>query len=90
MWSKEVAINFVRHDAHPHATGYCARVVIAAIKHGGVSLHHDDAKNMGKYLVLVDFRGVYGDPVKSDVAVIQPYTGGNMTGYVVIFDGHYW
>ncbi|MDM2730027.1 Uncharacterised protein [Citrobacter youngae] len=90
MWNKEAAINFVRHNAHPHATGYCARAVTAAIEHGGVSLHHDNAKNMGKYLVLAGFREVYGNPVKGDVAIIQPYTGGNAAGHMAIFDGHYW
>lgn len=34
MWNKEAAINFVRHNAYPHATGYCARAVTAAIEHG--------------------------------------------------------
>lgn len=87
MWNKEAAINFVRHNAHPHATGYCARAVTAAIEHGGVSLHHDNAKNMGKYLVLAGFREVYGNPIKGDVAIIQPYTGGNTAGHMAIFDG---
>lgn len=53
-------------------------------------MHHDNAKNMGKYLVLAGFREVYGNPIKGDVAIIQPYTGGNTAGHMAIFDGHYW
>lgn len=34
MWNKEAAVNFVRNNAHAHATGYCARAVTAAIEHG--------------------------------------------------------
>lgn len=90
MWDREAAINYVRHNAHPHSTGYCARAVTAAIEHGGVSLHHQDAKNMGPYLILAGFHEVYGQPIKGDVAVIQPYPGGNAAGHMTIFDGQYW
>jgi len=34
MWNKEAAVNFVRNNAHAHATGYCDRAVTAAIEHG--------------------------------------------------------
>lgn len=89
MWNKEVVMNFVRHSAHPHATGYRIRAVVTVIEHGGVSLHHDNVKSMDRYLVLAGFRKIYGNPIKSDVAIIRPYTGGNTVSRMMIPDRYY-
>lgn len=90
MWNIQAALSYVRSHAQPHTTHWCARYVTAAIEHGGVTLHHDDAKNMGPYLVLAGFHAVYGNPIAGDLAIIQPYPGGSRAGHMCIYDGQTW
>ena len=92
------AIHHLRMHARERASGHSASHVKAAIQAGGLSLPDAPrlAKHYDPYLVskgflkltpasLMNFR-----PIRGDVAVIQPYDGGDLSGHIMMYDGGQW
>ncbi len=74
---------------------HCARAVRLAIEAGGISLKAPPiaAKDYGPTLQMAGFVKVGPDgykPEAGDVAVIQPYAGGNPAGHVTLYEGRTW
>nr|WP_133459847.1 CHAP domain-containing protein [Scandinavium goeteborgense] len=85
-WDPGEAVSYARRHAHLHTTHFCARAVAAAINAGGVRIDSADARNFEYSLMKAGFSQVYGEPVKGDIAVINPFSG-SMYGHVCIYDG---
>jgi hypothetical protein len=70
----------------------CATFVRIAIAGGGVTVQNTyHAKDYGPQLEKAGFRKVTdGTLQKGDVAVIQNYPGGNISGHMTMYDGQKW
>ena len=81
------------HNAVPaYGNGRCGHWVGWALT-GDQNGHYPNGKDYGPYLQGLGFSEVSSDgyqPQAGDVAVIQPYTGGNPAGHVEGFDGTNW
>ncbi|HVY48402.1 MAG TPA: hypothetical protein VHB21_21085 [Minicystis sp.] len=84
-------------DSHAHRTTQhrCAHYTTNAITSpagGGLPMGRTrDAKNFGPLLEAAGFRPVTDGTIqKGDVAVVQPYPGGNQAGHMEMFDGRNW
>jgi RHS repeat-associated protein len=89
--------NFVRtldRNARDNpSTGWCGRAVGRALTAGGSNTGSHNGKDYGPYLLNNGFSTVPSSgysPEAGDVAVIQPYPGGNQAGHVAGFDGTSW
>jgi RHS repeat-associated protein len=87
---------FVRRLDHnavpPYGNGRCGHWVGWALT-GNQNGHYPNGKDYGPYLLGLGFSEVSSDGYQAqagDVAVIQPYTGGNSAGHVEGFDGTNW
>jgi len=75
------------------STGWCGRYVGWALTAGGANTGRHNGKDYGRYLTNNGFSPVSPDGYSAeagDVAVIQPYPGGNQAGHVAGFDGTSW
>lgn len=88
------AARFADRQAGNSSTGNCATFVRQAISNsagGGLPLARTGrARDYGPNLQASGFRPVTGAPQTGDVAVVQPYPGGNQAGHMEIFDGTNW
>ncbi|MFO6299030.1 hypothetical protein [Rahnella selenatireducens] len=92
-WNRDAAISHIRSNAGSHSTHRCARYTRQAIEAGGVHLDNiPDAKDYGASLERAGFREVPAGStlVAGDVAIIQPYQGGNPSGHMTMYDGTTW
>lgn len=92
-WNKDVAISHLRSRALGHSHNECATFTREAITAGGIRLERTlNAKDYGPALLRAGFREVPpGSTLLSgDVAVIQPYPGGNPSGHMTMYDGTQW
>jgi hypothetical protein len=85
----------LRSQALPGPNQECGRYVKSALRAGGldVGVGVEHAKNMGPPLEKAGFDPVAEEgyiPRKGDVAVIQPYSGGNESGHIAMYDGRQW
>ncbi|MBV4366919.1 hypothetical protein [Erwinia phyllosphaerae] len=92
-WNKQAAVNYLRLHALKMSHSQCAKYTRQAIEAGGIKLertHH--AKDYGDILLRAGFREVPSAfPVMAgDVAIIQPYNGGNPSGHMTMYDGTKW
>lgn len=80
----------------PYPTGNCARVVLSALRKGGVDIYNPTlhAKDLGPILresgftPIVDKRSYV--PRIGDIVILQPYKGGPSTGHIAMYDGKQW
>lgn len=89
-WNKSQAVSSARMRAYAESQKRCAHFVTLWIKAGGINIpftHY--AKDMGLTLTHAGFYEVHGHPLEGDIAVIQPYPGGNLAGHACIYDGQY-
>lgn len=92
-WNKDAAISHIRSHAGSHSLHRCARYTRQAIEAGGVRLGNTpDAKDYGAALERAGFREVPPGStlIAGDVAIIQPYIGGNSSGHMTMYDGTTW
>lgn len=92
-WNKQEAVSYLRSHALGHSHSECAKFTRRAIEAGGVRLDRThDAKDYGTALLRAGFSEVPpGSTLHSgDVAVIQPYSGGNPSGHMTMYDGAQW
>jgi hypothetical protein len=73
----------------------CAKYVRLAIEAGGIdtSNHPLDAKDYGSYLVKWGYKEISRNgyvPQSGDIRVWQPYSGGNQSGHIHMFNGNSW
>jgi len=92
-WNKQISVSYLRSHARPVSHSECAKFTRQAIEAGGIKLertHH--AKDYGAILLRAGFHEIpSGFPVLAgDVAIIQPYAGGNPSGHMTMFDGTQW
>ncbi|HVO79155.1 MAG TPA: RHS repeat-associated core domain-containing protein [Terriglobales bacterium] len=81
------------NNAQPYSTGWCGRYVGRALAAGGANVGSHNGKDYGPYLSDAGFSEVPLDgyqPQAGDVAVVQPYPGGNQAGHVAGYDGTNW
>jgi hypothetical protein len=95
MFDVDKAVQYLDSHAQPHSIHRCAHYTADAITMpaaGGQPMTRvEDAKNFGPQLEAAGFREVTdGTLQKGDVAVIQPYAGGNPSGHMTMFDGTNW
>jgi hypothetical protein len=93
------AVKKLNDQAKKNSTGKCAKYVRQAIQAGGVKLtppYPSVAKDYGPYLEKYGFDPVSPtpapnyEPEKGDIAVIQPYQGGNSAGHIEMYNGSQW
>lgn len=92
-WNKEVAISHLRAHALGRSHHECAQFTREAIEAGGVSLDRMlNAKDYGSSLLRAGFHELPPGVtlLGGDVAVIQPYPGGNPSGHMTMYDGTQW
>ncbi|WP_459176705.1 hypothetical protein [Ewingella americana] len=92
-WNRDTAVSHIRLRAGATSHHRCAEFTGAAIRAGGVDLGYErDAKNYGRPLERAGFHEVpAGSTLQAgDVAVIQPYPGGNPSGHMTMYDGTTW
>ncbi|WPN56046.1 CHAP domain-containing protein [Pseudomonas sp. P9_31] len=92
-WSTDAATQHIRTHAGTFSHNRCAEFTRQAIAAGGVVLTRThNAKDYGVPLEHAGFRVVpIGSSLRAgDVAIIQPYTGGNPSGHMTMFDGTAW
>lgn len=92
-WNKNVAVSHLRLHAPGRSHNECATFTREAIAAGGIRLERTlSAKDYGQSLLRAGFREVPpGSTLLSgDVAVIQPYPGGNSSGHMTMYDGTQW
>lgn len=92
-WNKEAAVSYLRSHALGHSHSECARFTRLAIQAGGVKVPNTHfAKDYGVELLRAGFREVPPGStlISGDVAVIQPYAGGNGIGHMAMYDGTQW
>lgn len=92
-WKKDVALSYLRSHALGRSHSECAKFTREAIEAGGIRLertHH--AKDYGPLLERAGFHEVPpgSTQLSGDVAVIQPYVGGNPSGHMTMYDGTQW
>lgn len=92
-WNKDAAVDYLVKHALPASTSNCATFTRRAIEAGGIRLIQTKyAKNYGNSLLKAGFIALppSATPEKGDVAIIQPYEGGNGIGHMTMFDGKTW
>lgn len=92
-WNKDVAVSYLRSHALGHSHSECAKFTRLAILAGGVKVPNTDyAKDYGAELLRAGFRELPPGStlIAGDVAVIQPYPGGNGIGHMTMYDGTQW
>lgn len=92
-WNIRTAGNWAKHHAERGSTNNCAAYVRQAIHAGGINVTNTrHAKDYGPMLEHAGFRRLSPTttPRAGDVVVIQPYTGGNTSGHMAIYDGQDW
>lgn len=92
-WNKHTAGVYARDHAGTTSHRRCAEYVRKAIRAGGVDVRNThDAKDYGPALESAGFRAIGPGQhiIEGDVAVIQPYPGGNTSGHMAIYDGSTW
>ncbi|WP_312047224.1 hypothetical protein [Erwinia sp.] len=92
-WDKQDAVTYLRSHALGKSHSECARYTRQAIEAGGIKLertHH--AKDYGHILIRAGFRELLPATIllPGDVAIIQPYEGGNPSGHMTMYDGTKW
>ena len=90
-------VNELNNNAgdEPDPNQNCAQYVRWALEAGGINTkgHPVPAKNYGPFLQGHGFSIVFSDdytPQPGDIAVIQPYTGGNQNGHIAGWNGSNW
>jgi len=92
-WNKQIALQYLRSHAESQSHHRCAEYTRKAIEAGGVKLSRThDAKDYGRSLLSAGFSEVPPGStlIAGDIAIIQPYTGGNPGGHMTMFDGAVW
>lgn len=92
-WDKDAAVDYLVKHAGVNSLSECATFTRRAIAAGGISLIRTRlAKNYGDSLLKAGFVAIPQSavPEKGDVAIIQPYEGGNGIGHMTMFDGKTW
>lgn len=92
-WNRDTAVSHIRTHASGGSQGFCAQYTREAIQAGGVEIKHTrSAKDYGGPLEQAGFREVPPGStlIQGDVAVIQPYSGGNPNGHMAMYDGTTW
>lgn len=92
-WNKDAATDYIVKHALPQSHSDCAKYTRRAISAGGINLTRTDyAKDYGDSLLKAGFVALpqSATPEKGDVAIIQPYKGGNGIGHMTMFDGKTW
>lgn len=92
-WNKQVAISYLRSHALGRSHSECAKFTRSAIRAGGINVPNTEyAKDYGTELLQAGFREVPPGStlISGDVAVIQPYPGGNGIGHMTMYDGTKW
>ncbi|WP_072017610.1 hypothetical protein [Erwinia typographi] len=92
-WNKSAAITYLRSHALGSSHHECAKYTRKAIEAGGIRLERThNAKDYGPILLRAGFSEVpQGSTlISGDVAVIQPYQGGNPSGHMTMYDGTRW
>ncbi len=99
------ALNKLKNQVKPTTNGDCATYVrIALEKGGGLTLIRPKpradrkvhAQDYGASLLQAGFKEVHIEtyakyiPQKGDIAIIQPYPGGNPSGHMQMYDGEHW
>lgn len=91
------ALATLRRKALPGPNNECATFVRIALESGGFKIkktHH--AKDYGHSLIKAGFEEVVLEEneqyiaTRGDVAIIQPYPGGNPSGHMQMYDGQNW
>lgn len=82
-------------NALDKSSGRCAYYVRLALEAGGISTnpHPVSAKDYGSYLAKWGFKTASPNsyaPVKGDIGVIQPYSGGSTHGHIQMYNGKNW
>ena len=95
MFDVDKAAQYLTSHAEPESTSNCAtyvRKAISAKAGGGLPMNSTkSAKDYGPQLEAAGFRQVTDGTVqKGDVAVIQPYPGGNPNGHMTMYNGSQW
>jgi hypothetical protein len=95
IFNIDQSIKHLNNKALEQSSGYCAYFVREALEAGGTdtSSHPRSAKDYGSFLSEWGFVKVNStdySPVKGDIAVIQPYTGGNPNGHIQMYNGELW
>jgi hypothetical protein len=95
VFDVDKAVQYLDSHAQRHSLHKCATYVGDAIRNpaaGGQPMGHTlNAKDYGPELESAGFRQVTdGTLQKGDVAVIQPYPGGNQAGHMTMYDGKDW
>ena len=89
-------VSALNHNASPnlHSTGWCGRYIWLALKAGGLGQVGSHAgKDYGPPLLNNGFSSVSQtgyQPQPGDIAVIQPYPGGNPAGHAEAWNGNQW
>ncbi|AMO50201.1 hypothetical protein GA0061071_103133 [Kosakonia oryzendophytica] len=92
-WDKDAAVAYLVKHAGAKSRSECATYTRQAISAGGINLiRTGDAKDYGDSLLKAGFTALPASaaPEKGDVAIIQPYPGGNISGHMTMFDGKNW
>jgi hypothetical protein len=92
-WDKHAAATYARQHAGSSSHSRCAEFTRIAINAGGGGISNTrHAKDYGSVLEAAGFRTIgQGENLREgDVVIIQPYTGGNPSGHMAIFDGTNW
>ncbi|ELY5789129.1 hypothetical protein SNN55_001031 [Cronobacter turicensis] len=92
-WNKDVAISHLRSRALGRSHNKCATFTREAVAAGGIRLDRTlNAKDYGPTLLRAGFREVPPGStlLGCDIAVIQPYPGGNPSGHMTMYDGTQW
>lgn len=97
-FDKDKFATYLRKHSTPHSQGRCARAMRQALEAGGASTsgHPVAAKEYGPTLERNGFYVVgFTDlktyvPVKGDVVIFEPHSGGNAAGHIQAYDGRRW
>jgi hypothetical protein len=89
------AADYLHTHAMSRSSGHCARSVRLALEASGLDTrsHPESAKDYGPFLISLGFVIVRLDnyaPMTADVAVLQPFEGGDPNGHVEMYDGQHW
>jgi len=91
----ENAVNYLNNNSLEKSSGRCAYFVRQALEAGGINTnpHPISAKDYGSYLIEWGFSTVSRTnyiPIKGDISVIQPYSGGSPHGHIQMYNGSIW
>jgi len=92
-WNRDTALQHLRTHAGGASQSRCAEFTRNAIEAGGITLDRTyNAKDYGSSLLRAGFQEVPSGStlIAGDVAVIQPYAGGNPSGHMTMYDGTTW